>query len=66
MQLIHIVSPILYGTFVHILKKIPPCPDNYFMKLARYHHNTGLSILSLYMLILIILVIIKPTNLSYQ
>ena len=53
MQIIHIISPILYGSFVHILKKIPPCPDNYFMKLARYHHNIGLSILSLYMLIFI-------------
>lgn len=48
---LHILSPLLYALFVSKLKTIKPCPDNYFMKLARYHHNIFLSVLSFLMLI---------------
>ena len=45
---LHILSPLLYALFVSKLKTIKPCPDNYFMKLARYHHNIFLSVLSFF------------------
>jgi len=48
---LHILSPLLYGLFVYKLKSIKPCPDSYFMKFARYHHNIFLSVLSFLMLI---------------
>ena len=54
-NILHISSPVLYAGFVYILQKyVQPCPNDYFMKLARYHHNMLLSGLSGVMFIMII------------
>lgn len=53
MQLLHIISPGLYALFISMSQTITPCPNNTFMKLARYHHNIFLSILSGIMLLMI-------------
>ena len=53
MELIHIISPGLYVLFVKMFKYIEPCPEYFFMKLARYHHNISLAALSFIMLVMI-------------
>ena len=49
----HISSPLLYAVFVYFLQKIPPCPNNFFMKLGRYNHNMLMTYLSIVMFIMI-------------
>ena len=49
---IHLASPVIYAGYVHVLQKIPPCPNNSLMKLCRTAHNINLSFLSAAMFIL--------------
>lgn len=53
MELLHITSPLLYAGFVYLIQKIPPCSDDYFMKLGRYNYNLFMSVFSGIMFIMI-------------
>ena len=50
---LHLSSPLLYAGFVHIISKMEPCPNNFFMKLSRYNHNMFMTYLSIIMFIMI-------------
>ncbi len=54
-MLIHILSPLLYHFYVKLITKIKPIPKSKNMLMFRKTHNIILSILSLYMLVVIVL-----------
>ena len=51
-NIVHLTSPALYAGYVHLLQKLPSCPDNSIMKFARTAHNVNLSLLSAAMFVI--------------
>ena len=52
---VHLSSPALYAAYVFVLQKLPPCPDNSFMKFCRTAHNVNLSLLSAAMFLIAVI-----------
>ena len=53
LQLFHNLSPFIYILYVEGVKTIPPCPQNIYMKCARYFHNTFMAFISGLMFLMI-------------